>query len=56
MKVYLYAKSGHTIGLDETKRCSVIANILNEFEPILCISDFRAGIFAKENLGVKKYF
>lgn len=55
MKVYLYAKSGHTIGLDETKRCSVIANILNEFEPILCISDFRAGIFAKENLGVKKY-
>ncbi len=55
MKVYLYAKSGHTIGLDATKRCSVIANILNEFEPILCISDFRAGIFAKENLGVKKY-
>ncbi len=55
MKVYLYAKSGHAIGLENTKKCAVIANILKEFDPILCTSDFRAGAFAKENLGIKKY-
>lgn len=55
MQVYLYAKSGHTIGLDATKRCAAIANALKEFEPVLCTSDFRAGAFAKDNLGVKKY-
>lgn len=56
MQVYLYAKSGHTVGLEATKRCAAIAaNVLKEFEPILCTSDFRAGAFAKDNLGVKKY-
>ena len=55
MQVYLYAKSGHTVGLEATKRCAVVANALKEFEPILCTSDFRAGAFAKDNLGVKKY-
>ena len=55
MQVYLYAKSGHTVGLESTKRCAAIANALKEFNPILCTSDFRAGAFAKENLEVKKY-
>ena len=55
MQVYLYAKSGHTVGLEATKRCAAIANALKEFDPILCTSDFRAGAFAKDNLGVKKY-
>jgi len=55
MQVYLYAKSGHAIGLEATKRCATIANALKEFEPILCTSDFRAGAFAKDLLGVKKY-
>lgn len=55
MQVYLYAKSGHTIGLDATKRCAAIANALKGFDPILCTSDFRAGAFAKDNLGIKKY-
>ena len=55
MQVYLYAKSGHTVGLEATKRCAAIANVLKEFNPILCTSDFRAGAFAKDNLGVKKY-
>ena len=55
MQVYLYAKSGHTVGLDATRRCAVIANFLKELDPILCTSDFRAGAFAKDNLGVKKY-
>ncbi|MGB5791370.1 hypothetical protein [Poseidonibacter sp.] len=55
MQVYLYAKSGHAIGLEATKRCATIANALKEFNPILCTSDFRAGAFAKDLLGVKKY-
>lgn len=55
MQVYLYAKSGHTVGLEATKRCAAVANALKEFNPILCTSDFRAGAFAKENLEVKKY-
>lgn len=55
MKIYLYAKSGHAIGLEATKKCAVLANLLEEFDPILCTSDFRAGAFAKENLGIKKY-
>ena len=42
MQVYLYAKSGHTVGLDATRRCAAIANALKEFDPILCTSDFRA--------------
>lgn len=55
MQLYFYAKSGHTVGLEETKRCSAIANQLKEFNPILCTSDFRAGAFAKDNFGIKKY-
>ncbi len=55
MNVYLYAKSGHTVGLEAAKRCAAISNILKDFDPILCTSDFRAGAFAKDLLGVKKY-
>ena len=55
MQVYLYAKSGHTIGLEATKKCAAIANFLKEFDPILCTSDFRAGAFAKDLLGVRRY-
>ena len=55
MQLYFYAKSGHTVGLEETKRCASIANLLKEFNPILCTSDFRAGAFAKDNFGIKKY-
>lgn len=55
MKIYFYAKSGHAIGLESTKKCAAIYNLLKEFDPLLCTSDFRAGAFAKEHLGVKKY-
>lgn len=55
MQVYLYSKSGHAIGLEATKRCAAIANKLKEFDPILCTSDFRAGAFAKDLLGIRKY-
>jgi len=55
MNVYLYSKSGHTIGLEATKRCASVAHYLKDFDPILCTSDFRAGAFAKDLLEVKKY-
>ena len=55
MQLYFYAKSGHTVGLEETKKCAAMANLLKEFNPILCTSDFRAGAFAKDNFGIKKY-
>ena len=55
MKIYFYAKSGHAIGLESTKKCAAIYNLLKKFDPLLCTSDFRAGAFAKEHLGVKKY-
>ncbi|WP_298751752.1 hypothetical protein [uncultured Arcobacter sp.] len=55
MQVYIYAKSGHNIGLEATRRCAAVASILKEFDPILCTCDFRAGVYAKEELGIKKY-
>lgn len=55
MNIFFYAKSGHSIGLDATKKCAAVLNLFKEYSPTLCTSDFRAGAFAKENLGVKKY-
>jgi len=57
MNIYLYAKSGHSVGLDATRRCSAIAKILQDkgCDPILCTSDFRAGAYAKELFDIKKY-
>ncbi|WP_428025287.1 hypothetical protein [Arcobacter sp.] len=55
MKIYIYAKSGHNIGLEATRSCAAIASELKNFDPILCTCDFRAGAYAKEELGIKKY-
>ncbi|WP_419766290.1 MAG: hypothetical protein ACNI28_05880 [Arcobacter sp.] len=55
MQVYIYAKSGHNIGLEATRKCSAIASKLKEFDPILCTCDFRAGAYAKEELGIRRY-
>jgi hypothetical protein len=55
VKIYIYAKSGHSIGLEATRTCCAIAAKLKEFDPILCTCDFRAGVYAKEELGIKKY-
>lgn len=55
MKIYIYAKSGHALGLEATRTCSAIASKLKEYDPILCTCDFRAGAYAKEELSIKKY-
>lgn len=57
MKVYIYAKGGHTFGLDAIRRCSYIAKLLDEkkCDPILCVNEFSAGAYAKKQLDIKKY-
>lgn len=54
MQFYLYAKSGHSYGLDRVKRVVALYETFKEFDPILCTCDFRAGSFAKEVFGIKK--
>ena len=54
MKLYLYAKSGHNFGLENIRRISAIANILQECDPVVCSADYRAATFAKQYLGINK--
>jgi len=51
-KIYIYAKSGHSYGLDNVRRCSAIFNYLKYFEPILTTCDYRAATYAKQYLKV----
>jgi len=55
MNVYVYSYSGHQYELNRLRRCACICKSLAEFEPLLCTSDFRAGAYAKDNLGLTKY-
>ena len=52
MQLYIYAKSGHNFGLENVRRASALCNMLQQEEPILCTSDYRAATFAKSELGV----
>jgi hypothetical protein len=54
MQLYIYAKSGHSFGLENVRRASAIYNMLKEEDPILCTADYRAATFAKAELGVNK--
>ncbi|MEA3499161.1 MAG: hypothetical protein U9R16_08895 [Campylobacterota bacterium] len=54
MQLYIYAKSGHSFGLENVRRASAIYNMLKETSPILCTADYRAATFAKSELGVDK--
>ncbi len=54
MQLYIYAKSGHSFGLENIRRASALYNMLKECDPILCSADYRAATFAKQNLGVTK--
>lgn len=51
--LWLYAKSSHRESLDSVRRCSAIANALDEFNPRLCTGDYRAASIAKDTMGVK---
>lgn len=54
MQIYLYAKSGHSVDLDATRRCAALASFLKGFEPIFCTNDRKVGTYAKKYLGIKK--
>lgn len=54
MDLYIYAKSSHRDGLENVRRCSALARMLQEFEPTLCTSDYRAASIAKDTLGIKR--
>ncbi|MEA3316284.1 MAG: hypothetical protein U9Q30_10530, partial [Campylobacterota bacterium] len=54
MQVYIYAKSGHSFGLENIRRASSLCNMLEDTDPVLCSADYRASTFAKSELGVKK--
>ena len=54
MQLYIYAKSGHSFGLENIRRASALHNMLASCDPILCSADYRAATFAKSELGVKK--
>lgn len=54
MQLYIYAKSGHSFGLENIRRASALCNMLKNSDPILCSADYRASTFAKAELGVKK--
>ena len=54
MQIYIYAKSGHSFGLENVRRASAICNMLQTQDPILCTADYRAATYAKAELGVKK--
>jgi len=56
MEIYLYAKTGHNLGLEALRRISVIANKLQEqnLDVTVATSDYRASTYANRYLGVHK--
>jgi len=57
MKVYYYINTGHRVGLDRLRRSAPIINRLEEMgvEITMLTNDFRAGEYAKEQFGIRKY-
>ncbi|WP_353661770.1 hypothetical protein [Hydrogenimonas sp. SS33] len=57
MKLYYYIHTGHRVGLDRLRRSAPVINALKELglEVTLLTSDFRAGEYAKEQFGIRKY-
>jgi len=53
VNIYIYAKSGHNIGLEQVRRGAVLYKQLQNCNPILCTSDYRAATFVRD-LGVYK--
>jgi len=57
MRVYYYINTGHRVGLDRLRRSAPIINALEDMgvEITMLTNDFRAGEYAKEQFGIKKY-
>jgi hypothetical protein len=56
-KIYYYVHTGHRVGLERLRRSAPVINALLEMgeEVTLLTSDFRAGEFAREQFGIRKY-
>ena len=57
MKVYYYIHTGHRVGLDRLRRSAPVINALYDLgiEATLLTNDFRAGEYAKEQFGIRRY-
>ncbi|BDY12787.1 hypothetical protein [Hydrogenimonas cancrithermarum] len=57
MKLYYYINTGHRIGLDRLRRSAPVINALSDMgiEVSMLTNDFRAGEYAKEQFGIRKY-
>ena len=57
MKIYYYVNTGHRVGLDRLRRSAPVVAALQEMgiEVTLLTNDFRAGEYAKEEWGIRKY-
>ncbi len=57
MKLYYYINTGHRVGLDRLRRSAPVILALREMdiEVTMLTNDFRAGEYAKEFLGIRKY-
>jgi len=57
MKLYYYVHTGHRVGLERLRRSAPVINALSDagVEVSLLTSDFRAGEFAREQFGIRKY-
>ena len=56
-KIYYYIHTGHRVGLERLRRSAPVINALLKMgeEVTLLTSDFRAGEFAREQFGIRKY-
>ncbi len=57
MRLFYYVHTGHRVGLDRLRRSAPVINALEAMgmEVTLLTNDFRAGEYAKEHFGVRRY-
>ena len=57
MKIYYYINTGHRVGLDRLRRSAPVIEALEEsgVDVTMLTNDFRAGEYAKEFYGIRKY-
>ncbi len=57
MKLYYYIDTGHRVGLDRLRRSAPVVKELQDrgLDAVMLTNDFRAGEYAKEEFGIKRY-
>ncbi|WP_457599175.1 HAD family hydrolase [Hydrogenimonas sp.] len=57
MKLYYYIDTGHRVGLDRLRRSAPVIRALEELgaDVTMLTNDFRAGEYAKEQFGIRRY-